>query len=116
MFLFESGYGNLDSPTIATQAARQPVVLTQAVKHRTANSLRRIGFELRAHRRLEAADGVEQPEHSILNQIVNLDAGRQASHQMAGDALDQRNEVLDQLIPVELTSSVVHSYWSGYQA
>jgi hypothetical protein len=108
--------GDLDTPRVATQAARQPVVLAQAVEHCTTHTLRRIGFELSPHLRLETANCVKQAEHSVLHQIVHLYARRQTSHQMTGDAPDQRREALDKLILVELTSSVVHAFWRSYQA
>jgi hypothetical protein len=108
--------GNLDPPTVAPQAARQPVVLAQSVEHRTTHALRRVDFELRPHAGLETANRVKQAEHAVLNQIVQLHAGRQASHQMTGDAPDQRSKALDELILVELTSSVIHASWKRYQA
>jgi hypothetical protein len=59
---------------------------------------------------LETANGIEQAEHAVLHQIVDLYARRQTSHQMTGDAPDQRREALDKLILVELTSSVIHAF------
>jgi hypothetical protein len=94
---------------VAPQAARQPVVLAQAVEHGTADPLRRIGFEAGTETGFEAAHGIEQAEHAVLHQIVELHARRQTRQQMAGDTLDQRREALDKLILVELTGGVIHA-------
>ena len=53
-------------------------------------------------------DGIQQAHHAVLHQIVDLDTGRQPGHQVIGDTLDQWREALDQLILVNLTSSVIH--------
>ena len=110
IFLLESSNGDLDSPKITTQAAWQPVVLAQTIEHRTTHPLRRVGFELSAHSRFETVARVEQTKHSVLYQIVDLNTGWKAGHEMTSDSLHQRREALDQLILVELTSSVIHSF------
>ena len=108
MLLFEARDGFLDTAEIAAQAARQPVVLAHAVEHGTTDALRGVGLELCAEAGFKAADGVQQAHHAVLHQIVDLDTGRQPGHQVIGDTLDQWREALDQLIFVNLTSSVVH--------
>ena len=108
MGMFELGDGRLDPPQLAPQAARQPVVLAQSVEHRAADALRRVGLELRAETFLVAVNRVEQAEHAVLNEIVELDIGRQAGHQVIGDPLHQRHEALNQLFPVRLPGGGIH--------
>ena len=62
----------LDSAHLAPEAARQPVVLSQAIQHRAANALRRVGFELCAKSGFKAIHGIEQAEHSVLDDIIHL--------------------------------------------
>ena len=44
----------------------------------------------------------------LLRKILDLNARRKARHQVVGDALDERSELLNQLVLVNLTGSVVH--------
>jgi hypothetical protein len=46
--LFEQMHRRLDASHVPAQAARQPVVLAQAVEHRAADALHRVGLELGA--------------------------------------------------------------------
>ena len=78
------------------------------IKHGATNTLSRISLELRTHAGFETADRVEQAHHAVLHQVVDLDTGRQAGHQMIGDTLYERSEALYQLILVDLASGVIH--------
>ena len=108
MALLKLGNGLFNAPEVTAHATRQPVVLAQTVEHRPPDTLRRIGFKLRPHARFEASQGIKQSEHTVLHQILDLNAGRQACHQVIGDPLDEWGKTLHQLIFVDLTSSVVH--------
>ena len=80
----------------------------QTIKHGATHTLGGIGFKLRPHPCLEAIDGIKQTHHAVLDQVFDLDTGRQSGHQVIGDTLYERSEALYQLILVDLTSSVVH--------
>ncbi len=108
VFLLQHVDGRLDAAHVAAQAARQPVVIAQAIEHGTADPLHGIGFELRAQSVLVAADGIEQPHHAVLDEVVDLDTGRQSGHELVGDPLDQRRIGFDQVGLVEITFGVVH--------
>ena len=82
--------------------------MASSIRRKSRRRLRGVGLELCAQAGFEAADGVQQAHHAVLHQIVDLDTGRQPGHQVIGDTLDQWREALDQLILVNLTSSVVH--------
>jgi hypothetical protein len=71
----------LDAAHVAAQAARQPVVLAQTVEHGATDALHGVGFELRPKPFLIAAHGIEQAHHAVLDEVVDLDAGRQLGHQ-----------------------------------
>ncbi|MPN16527.1 hypothetical protein SDC9_163871 [bioreactor metagenome] len=97
-----------DAPQFPPEVPGQPVVFPQAVKHGPPHALRGIGFELRPETLLVAVNGVQQSDHPVLDQIIELNAGRQACHQMIGDTLHQRHKALNQLFPVWLPCSGIH--------
>jgi hypothetical protein len=51
--------------------------LAQLVQHRSADTLDGVGFELRALGIVEVLGRVQQPQQPGLDEIVDLDAGRQ---------------------------------------
>ena len=65
----------LDLPALTTNAAR-PGVPAQRVDHRAADPPLREGLELDPARLVEAAGGIDQPQHPVLHQIVQLDRVR----------------------------------------
>ena len=97
-----------DAAHVSTQAARQPVVLTQTVEHGAADALHGIGFELRPQPFLVAAHGVEQTQHSILDDVFDLNTGRKLGHKVISDALDQRRVVLGELVAVQCSGCGIH--------
>jgi hypothetical protein len=106
--LFQCLHRRFDTAHVAAQAARHPVILSQAVQHGSADALRGVGLELCAQPVLISGNGIEQADHAVLHDIVNLHAGRQLRHQVMGDALDQRRVQLDELCLVRLAFGVVH--------
>ena len=77
VLLFQLMHRRLDAAHVAAQAARQPVVLAQAVEHGAADALHRVGLELGAEPFLVAVDGVEQAHHAVLDDVLHLHAGGQ---------------------------------------
>ncbi len=91
VFVFKFADCRFDLAHLATHTARQPVQFAQTVQHGAANALAGIGFKLGAETFLVAIDCIEQPYHSVLDQIIDVDAGRQLRHQQVCDAFYQRN-------------------------
>jgi len=110
VLLLEAVDRRLDAAHVAAQAARQPVVLAQAVEHGAADALRGVGLELRAEPLFVAPERIEQAHHAVLDQVVHVHAGRQLGHELEGDALDQGSVGLDEVGLVELTVCVVHPF------
>ncbi len=80
----------LDGARVAAQPARQPVRAAQLVQDGATDALGGIELELHALGFFVARQRVEQPHHAGLDQVVELDAGRQLHHHLVGDAAHQR--------------------------
>ena len=75
---------------VAAVAAAHPVVAAQLALHRAADALRRDGLELHALRGVEARQRIRQADHADLDQVVELDVGRQLGDHPVGQATDRR--------------------------
>ena len=70
----------LELATLAAHAAR-PRIAAQRVDHRAPHAALRKGLELDASRLVEAAGGVNQSEHAVLNEVPQLDRmGHRGGH------------------------------------
>ncbi len=85
-FCCSLGHRDLDLAHVLAHVARHPVAAAQLVEHGAADALHRIGLELRAMGFFIAADGVQQADHAGLDQVVDLDAGRQLGASSGGRA------------------------------
>jgi hypothetical protein len=108
MQLFKGMDRRLDPAHLAPQAAGQPVVLAQAVKHGTADTLHGIGFELGAQPFLIAGYRIQEAQHAVLDDVLHLHARRKLRHQVVGDPFDQRRVTRDELVLIECSSRVIH--------
>ena len=77
---------------------RHPVELAQPVVDRPADPRRGERLELHAALRIEALDGVDQPEHPGADQVARVDARRQPGADTTGDELDERRVRDDQVV------------------
>jgi hypothetical protein len=80
---------DLDRALVLARAAREVVVAAQLVEHRAADALRREGLELHALGGVEARQRVGQADHADLDQVVDLDVGRQLGDHLVRQAPDQ---------------------------
>ena len=79
----------LELAALAAHAAR-PGVAAQRVDHRAAHAALGEGLELDAARFVEAAGGVDQPEHAVLHEVAELDRVRHRGGDPARQRLDER--------------------------
>ena len=86
--------GGLELAADAAHAAR-PGVLAQRVDHRAAHAALGEGLELDAAGFLEAAGGVDQPEHAVLHEVTEIDGVRHGGRHSAGQRFDERKALLD---------------------
>src|SRR5438552_1823093 len=93
---------------LLADSARQVVVAAQLVEHRAANALRREGLELHALRSVEARQRVGESDHADLNQVIDLDVGRQLGDHLVRQAPHQRAVLLEHRAHVELAFGGVH--------
>ena len=91
VFVLQLPHRRLDPAHLATRAARQPVGLPQAIQHGAAYPLYTVGFKLGTGNFFIPVKGIEQPDHSVLDQVIHINTGRQLRHQKKGDALYERN-------------------------
>ena len=73
------------------------------------SKLRTMGFFV-------TVDGVEQPDHAGLHQIIDLYAGRQFCLHVVGKTLDQRHVLRQQGVLVRFPFDRVHSLLFYFQA
>ncbi|MCY1433368.1 hypothetical protein D9M71_493950 [compost metagenome] len=112
-FRFNCANGVTDHAGIAVYRTGCPVALADFVEHRPTNADTSVGFETGALARVVLGRYFEQADHAGLDQILDLDAGRQARQQVVGDALDQRCVTLDQLVLRVARSLAVHAITAG---
>ena len=94
----EIGDGPLDLPCPRPHRARHPVQLAQAVVDGAADPWRGERLELHRPLRIEALDGVDQPEHARADEIARIHRVRQPGTDATGDELDERGVRDDQMI------------------
>src|SRR5690242_5943873 len=75
---------------LAMDRARRPVGASQLVQHRATDADARIRFEARPAVLGEIARRFQQTDHSRLDQVAHVHAGRQPPHQVIGDPPHQR--------------------------
>jgi hypothetical protein len=85
--------------------ARDPVERAQRVEDRTVDAGDRVGFELYAARVVVLLDRVDEPEDAVVDQVVDLDVGRQVDRNPPGHVLDQVQILVDDLFATELDSA-----------
>ena len=93
---------------LLARAAREVVVAAQLVEHGAADALGREGLELHALGRVEARQRVGQADHADLDQVVDLDVGRQLGDHLVGQAPHQRAVLLQRRVQVQLAFGGVH--------
>src|SRR5690606_16867932 len=93
--LLDTAGGGDHVAVLAMDRARHPVATADLVDHRAADADAGVGLERRALVGLEIATGVDQAKHAGLDQVVDLDAGRQARGEVVGDAAHQLAVALD---------------------
>ncbi|MNJ74926.1 hypothetical protein D3C77_719310 [compost metagenome] len=91
--------------------AWRPVALAHLVEHGAADADTGVGFEAGALAGVVLLRCLQQADHPGLDQVVDLDAGRQACEQVVGNALDQRRILVDQTMLgiLRLSLAVIHS-------
>ena len=98
------------------RAAREVVVAAQLVEHGAADALRREGLELHALGRVEARERVGQADHADLDQVVDLDVGRQLGDHLMGQAPDQPAVLLQRRVQVQLAFGGVHGSSGNHES
>ena len=84
----------LELAALAANPAR-PGVPPQRVDHRAAHAPLGEGLELDASRFVVAAGGVDQADHAVLDEVVQLDRVRHRRGDAPGERLDERKTVGD---------------------
>src|SRR5690606_8077519 len=90
--------GLLQLPGLLPHAAGDPVVGPQAVDHGAANAGNGVRFKLHAAFGIELLHRVHKAKNAVTDQIVGIDAGRQANGDAPRHILDQRRVVDDQAL------------------
>ncbi|MNE89001.1 hypothetical protein D3C80_1863700 [compost metagenome] len=93
--------------------ARCPVPFTYFVKHCPTDTDTGVGLETGTLARVILVADFEQADHAGLDQILDLDTGRQTRQQVIGDTLDQRRVALDQLVLTIARRVAVHPVSAG---
>lgn len=106
-FLFQALHGFLDVFLAFARAAGHPVGVAQLVKHRAANALGGKGLELHALGHFVAGERVGQPDHSDLDQVVQLHIRRQLGDHVVREATNQRNILANHRITIKLALGCV---------
>ncbi len=81
---------------------RRPVELAQGIDHRASNADAGKGFKAGAAVLGVVGSRLQQTQHSSLDQVVDLDGGRQATGQMVSNALDELRMARHQLIGISV--------------
>jgi len=79
----------LELATLPAHPTR-PGVLPQCVNHRAPDAALGEGLELDAARLVEPVRRVDQPDHSVLHQVADVDGVRHRGRDTAGKLLDER--------------------------
>ena len=88
--VFNASHGLGDLAGLPVDRTRGPVGAADFVEHGAANAYPRIGLEAGPLARVIVAAGLDQTNHSGLDQVLGLHRRRQAIHQVVGDSFDQR--------------------------
>ncbi len=88
----------LDLTRLAAHRPRYPVDGAELVDDRASDAGDGVGLELDGALEVELVDGVDEAEDPVRDQVCVLNVGRQADTHPAGDVLDQRRVVQDQLL------------------
>ena len=83
---------------LLSKRARCPVQLTQAVQHRASNSQFRVSLELDTPFGFEFVHCVKKPDDTRINEVADLDVGRQTNGYPMGDVIDHRQRFVDQIV------------------
>ena len=84
----------LELAALAANAAR-PGVLAQGVDHRAADAPLGEGLELDPPRFVVAAGGVDEADHAVLDEVLQLDRVRHRRGDAPGERFDERKTVGD---------------------
>ncbi len=94
----ELGVGLLYGARLGSNRPRDPVDGAQLVDDGTLDARDRVGLELDLPQRLEALDGIDQPDDPVAGQVGLVHVSWQADRHSAGHVLDHWCVVDDELI------------------
>ena len=88
----------LDGPGLGPNRSRDPVDRAELVDDRALDPRDGVGLELDVPEGLEALDGVDQPDDPVAGQVGLVHVAGQPDRHPAGDVLDHRGVVDDELV------------------
>ncbi|MNI39256.1 hypothetical protein D3C73_934340 [compost metagenome] len=97
-FSFNRANGIADHARIAVDRTWRPVPLAHFIEHGAADSNARVRLETGAFAGVIFGRYLKQADHPGLDQVFDLDTGRQTRQQVVGNAFNQRRVTLDQLV------------------
>jgi hypothetical protein len=97
-FAYQFSSDPLDLPLPLPDVTRRGVHLAKAVQNRAANAVLGVGSEVDAFSGIVLPCRVDEPERSGLNQVVELDMGREVLPDCARDDLDERHVICDEFL------------------
>src|SRR5690606_10445720 len=81
--------------------ARAPLLAPYLVEDRASYANARVGLKARTVPLVVLSSGLEKPDHTRLDQVLDLHGRRQPPQHVVGDAPDQIHVALDQELAVE---------------